>query len=613
MNKKNKCIAGVVSMALVATLVGGTILGVSANQRKRSEVTGQSVSTIKEFEASGVSTYIGQGYDVISNGYINAGDVTKTNYIFNVQDTENGKSIRDTNVIVDSGSNTYKDYQVKSDRQSGLIKNFNTTINAKLAVDQPWFPFTKITPSISASYVNNNDYKNYTYYKKTVRKLDTEYATWLVKEDDYYDYLTDSFKKDVVSMDAQALFSKYGTHFLKSVELGGRLDFTYALESDSKTDVDDVSVLLDLNVDNVLSKITEGANKIKGSGNKIIQPTSGEGEGKSTVKKDANSKNFEFGTDITRTIKNVKVNLYITCFGGNKLNFTTIGGENGYADGKVVAVNGDEGKVGDWLGSVAGKPALIGVPASDALVPVWTLLDGMYANGDITEEVYNARKTELEEAFNQYGKDNFEKITNSDFRNEVASVHPIEVESKPVAVRKNTNFNKKYTLKDKVQALHEESPLGTVVLVNAKKNGENYATTNKGLKIRFRLEQDINALSSGTSKLRNHRLISSSCMGRVEGYGKVFGTKLFGLGKGAYYVQVTYNDQTTETLTGTNVLKKVNKNDTITLLDADSLAVDQHEGIDKVTVVFLHSTRANNVLGVGYEQDWITENVIDFN
>ena len=65
MNKKNKCLAGIVSMALVATLVGGTIMGVSANQRKKSDVTGQSVSTIKEYESTGVSTYIGQGYDVI--------------------------------------------------------------------------------------------------------------------------------------------------------------------------------------------------------------------------------------------------------------------------------------------------------------------------------------------------------------------------------------------------------------------------------------------------------------------------------------------------------------------------------------------------------------------
>ena len=120
-------------------------------------------------------------------------------------------------------------------------------------------------------------------------------------------------------------------------------------------------------------------------------------------------------------------------------------------------------------------------------------------------------------------------------------------------------------------------------------------------------------MSSGTSKLRNHKLVSSSCMGTVDGYGKVFGTKLFGLGKGAYYVQVTYNDQTTETITGTNVLKKVNKNDTVTLLDADKLAVDQHEGIDKVTVLFLHSTRAENILGLNYVQDWITENVFDFN
>lgn len=610
MNKKNKCLAGILSMALVATLVGGTIMGVSANQREKSNVTGQSVSTIKEFESTGVSTYIGQGYDVISKGYINAGDITRDHYIFNVQDTENGKSIRDTNIIVDTGTNTYKDYQVKSDSQSELIKNFNTTINAKLTVDQPWFPFTQITPSISASYTDNKDYKNYTYYKKTVRKLDTEYATWLVKEDDYYDYLTDEFKKDVVSMDAQALFSKYGTHFLKSVELGGRLDFTYALESDSKKDIDDVSVLLDLNVDNVLSKITEGANKLKESGKKAVQATSGE----KVINQDTEQKNFEFGTDITRKVKNVKANLYITCFGGNRIEFSSVGGENGFdKDGNFVSVNGGEGNVRDWIGSVAGKPALVGVPSSDSLVPVWTLLDGMFANGDITEEVYNARKAELEEAFNKYGKDNFEKITNSDFRNEVASVQPIEVESKSVAVKTNTNFDKKYTLGDKVQALHKESPLGTVILVNAKKNGENYATTNKGLKIRFRLDQDPKSLSSGTSKLRNHRLALSTCMGTVDGYGKVFGTKLLGLGKGAYYVQVTYNDQTTETITGTNVLKNVNKNDTITLLDADKLAVDQHDGIDKVSVVFLHTTKANNVLGVGYVQDWITENVFNFN
>ena len=129
MNKKNKCLAGIVSMALVATLVGGTIMGVSANQRKKSDVTGQSVSTIKEYESTGVSTYIGQGYDVISKGYINAGDITRDHYIFNVQDTENGKSIRDTNIIVDSGSNKYQDYQVSSTRKSDLILNYVNSLD----------------------------------------------------------------------------------------------------------------------------------------------------------------------------------------------------------------------------------------------------------------------------------------------------------------------------------------------------------------------------------------------------------------------------------------------------------------------------------------------------
>ena len=151
MNKKNKCIAGIMSLALVATLAGGTKLGVSANQRTQSKVTGQSVTTINEYESTGASTYIGHGYDVISQGYVNAGDVVKTAQIFNIQDKENGKNIRNTNIVVDTGSNKYQDYQLSSDSQNDLIKQYAVAVNATELADQSWFPFSKITPSISAS------------------------------------------------------------------------------------------------------------------------------------------------------------------------------------------------------------------------------------------------------------------------------------------------------------------------------------------------------------------------------------------------------------------------------------------------------------------------------
>lgn len=609
MNKKNKCIAGIMSLALVATLAGGTILGVSANQRNQSKVTGQSVTTINEYESTGASTYIGHGYDVISQGYVNAGDVVKTAQIFNIQDKENGKNIRNTNIVVDTGSNKYQDYQLSSDSQNDLIKQYAVAVNATELADQSWFPFSKITPSISASYNKTKDYKNHTYYRKVVREMDTAYATWLVDEDEYYDYLTDSFKKDVVSMNANELFSKYGTHFLKSVKLGGRLDFTYALESDSKSDIDNVAADLDLQINNVLSMITEGASKLSKMGRDVIaSPKTGEGESDANLPnrneiKLPEGKPFAYGSETNRFIKNVDANLYITCFGGSKIEFASIEGEN---------ANASQGAK-DWIASIPNKPSLIGVQDKSSLVPVWTLLDGLYANGDITEEVYKTRKAELEAAFNQAGKDNFEKIVSADFKNTVSSVKPIELETKSVAVRTETNFNKKYTLNEKFQALHEGSPLGTLILVNAKENGDSYSATSRGLKIRFRVDQDTKHLSSGVSKLFNHRLISSTCMGTVDGYGKVFGNKVFGLGKGAYYVQVTYNDQTTEKLTGTNVLKNANKNDTITLLDSANLNVDQHDGIDKVSVVFLHSTAANSSTLRAYAQDWITEYELNFN
>ena len=615
MNKKNKCIAGILSMALVATLAGGTILGVSANQRNQSKVTGQSVSTINEYEATGVSTYIGQGYDVISKGYVNAGDVEKTNHIFNVKDTKTGKGIRNTDIIVDSGSNKYQDYQESSKRKSDFIINYNSSLgfnvggeassDSEMSLDGLFAKaFTKITPSITGSLSVSGNYsdKQESLYKKNIREMDTEYVTWILDDEEYYDYLTDSFKKDVVSMNSKELFAKYGTHFLKSVKLGGRLDITYALSSDNKENFNKVATNLELQVNgifNTLEKYSEEKSTDENSeGEKTEEYLSEQSDNTSN-----NSVNLTNDIDVKRVIEDVDANIYVSCYGGINSGFASLAQDN------TIVMNSG---CADWLRQVPNKPALIGVLDENSLVPIWTLLDGMYANGDITEEVYNARKTELEEAFTKYGEDNFNRIVNSDISKEMSTVKPIEVETKAVAVMKDTNFNKKYTLKDNIQALHEGSQLGTIILVNAKDNGESYSTTNKGLKIRFRLDQDAKKLSSGTSKLRNHKLVSSTCMGTVDGYGKVFGTKLLGLGKGAYYVQVTYNDQTTEKITGTNVLKGVNKNDTITLLDSANLAVDQHDGIDKVSVVFLHSTMADNVIGLNYGQDWISENVFNF-
>ena len=629
MNKKNKCIAGIMSLALVATLAGGTILGVSANQRNQSKVTGQSVSTINEYESTGASTYIGHGYDVISQGYVNAGDVEKTNFIFNIQDTQSGKGIRNTNIVVDNGSNKYQDYQFSSESKSDLITKYNNSLGLNLgnggvnhsqdSYNSPILDlgiFTKITPSISANIsagLNvDNTYGKKSYYKKSIREIDTEYATWLLDEKDYYDYLTDNFKNDVVNLDAMKLFEKYGTHFLKSVKLGGRLDLTYALESEDSEKLRKVSSNLDLQVNNVFEELLTLSERKYATAdpNATVDPnatkTPEEDKTQKQYNKDESKKGFQFGNnvDVVRNINNVQANMYIACYGGKTEGFASLSADN--------TINLSDGAK-DWLKNVPNKPAVIGVLDDHSLYPVWDLLDGLYENGDITEEVYKSRKAELEETFVKYGKDNFERIVSSDARKEMSSVKPIELETKSVAVRTETNFNKKYTLNEKFQALHEGSPLGTLILVNAKENGDSYSATSRGLKIRFRLDQDAKKLSSGTSKLFAHRLISSTCMGTVNGYGKVFGTKLLGLGKGAYYVQVTYNDQTTEKLTGTNVLKGVNKNDTITLLDSANLDVDQHDGIDKVSVVFLHSTAANSSTLRGYAQDWITEYELNFN
>ena len=111
-NKKIICVI-LVGVLLSSSII--TIFCVTRSSRASQEIkTGDSLVAIKDYEVSndqtGISTYLGYGYNVTEKGYIHENNINASsvdNFIFNMQSNGSKKCIQDTfiNTIV----NGYKE------------------------------------------------------------------------------------------------------------------------------------------------------------------------------------------------------------------------------------------------------------------------------------------------------------------------------------------------------------------------------------------------------------------------------------------------------------------------------------------------------------------------
>ena len=65
----------------------------------------------------------------------------------------------------------------------------------------------------------------------------------------------------------------------------------------------------------------------------------------------------------------------------------------------------------EWIKTVSDSPSIVGVLGEESLYPIWKLVGCMADNdSSISPEVANARMKELEDAFNAYGLENYNKL-----------------------------------------------------------------------------------------------------------------------------------------------------------------------------------------------------------
>ena len=614
-NKKRVASIAIPSLCVLSLAVALTFSYVSKASNEMVE-TGEAIQTIDSYEKEGLTTYIGYGYNVVKKDYINADDVTKTNTIFNLIDknTDSGtvKGIRNTNVIVDSASNDVQTYYINARSVESFLNEFNAKFGskAKVTAKTDWLPFTcGIASEASQSLAHKKTTQTKSEYVKDRREVKTSTAIWELDECDYYKYLTESFKKDILEMEPEALFEKYGTHFLRSVVLGGRLELNASIEANSTENLDKAVSTFKTSID-VMSK---------GQNNNA--------NGDNTNNNDNNgiNANVEVESDINATLesilKNADIEVSSSCYGGEAKDFasyinTTL---RGYFNNDQTL--GTEALIGNqsygntysqWLTTVRTRPALVDIYDSDSLYPIWNLLDFFAENDpELDKDVLIERKNKLKEAFEAYGLENYKSIMNGLEGEDNKSMYAT-MDTVVTGVKDGYSYNKNKKLNEKDVAIHNEYKLGNVIVTNSSKNSDGTMSANSdSLQVMYQLTQDKDNLPVGDTDKESHKLVyDSHWLSSICGYGDVINK--FMAGKGAYYVQLVYKDQTTTSTYGSNLLKKLNNGDSTVMFETNASEVDKHGGIDKINVLVIYETMGTSKFGFNSFYNWLEEGSVRF-
>ena len=246
--KKRKLVIGVgfSAIGILCLCLVLLIKNISNASRNENIRTGETLSTIEEVESSvstyssssrtnvnrDITTYIGYGYNVATKGYIHEKNVNASsvdNMIFKMSQSSSNEqyNIRKTYVKVDNASRTVEKQFIDARDVNSYIKQFKLNLDNKkfnlVSEKASWVPFIKDAyVEIDGQFSKTNLSTAKTAYVTDTMVKKSASITWMLSEKEYYNYLTDNFKQDLMDMEPEKLFDKYGTHFLRNVILGGK-------------------------------------------------------------------------------------------------------------------------------------------------------------------------------------------------------------------------------------------------------------------------------------------------------------------------------------------------------------------------------------------------------
>ena len=318
-----------------------------------------------EFEnANENESYLGYGFDVINSSVFSDKYVKMSYPIFKIDKLMNQRLLK-----VDS-KQTYVE-EVKSSSMDTFLQEWN----ANAHVNVSWGG-KRLGGSVDASVKYSGGVENASsvYYHSMSLYNQEFYIVMQGDTNTYKSILSDGFMTDLYSdMSPAELFDKYGTHFITSAVMGGRINSYYLYSSTEQKTYHDIS-----------AKVSTEVRAWKAANTKV--------DVSAGYMQEANSQN-----------------IYIE----NMLE--VIGG----GDFGMLADTDIAGNYGEWEKSLDKFPALMGIKDTSSLVPLWNLIDASKDTKIYTFttpegiQTTGNRAEQLQAYFYKYGLDEYNNLMSS--------------------------------------------------------------------------------------------------------------------------------------------------------------------------------------------------------
>ncbi len=358
-------------------------------------------------------------------------------------------------------------------------------------------------------------------------------------------YLSENFKNDLKSLNVDELFERYGTHLIREATMGGRIEQNISYYSTNTQSSSSFKLAVNAHAN-------------------IMKVANVDVEEKHTSSQTLENSNIEF-----------------------KMDGVQRGGKRG------VNLSSEAPDFAEWAKSFDESleyATLNGISNEKSLVGIWNFLP----------EGYSERATEIENKFNELVNEAYATMSNK-FKTIVPNTSWDTI--KNYMHRENCAKDNDYNPNSKETntiwlSRHDAFELGILNLYGCEKVNNNYKLKNANdFSIKYQLLQNIDNLPQNDSDVHLAKIESDTAT-------KVTSTNINKktIGRGAYWVRVTYTDDTQKEFNQTNFLDAKSKGSYIELIDQDDL--NSNKIIDKIEVVVVYElyTGGPGFLGIWWKE-----------
>ena len=486
------------------------------------------------------SSFLGYGYDVINDPYMDALSINYSAPIIDMQKIENAQlmMVKGTQAAWEwmdgeTLEDFYKEYATKFSFNMDLGKMFSA--NLKLAFN------------------GSDTAKEYWHFCKGLYNTKTFTLHLTNKLSEIRSMLSEEFKSDLLSMKADELFDKYGTHMIKDVSMGGRMEINFVYSCEETNSIGDVGLAVQSHVG-------------------FLETNSFDVELENACRTELNN-------------KNIHCEMSVRQFGGSRsLNISTL--------------EGIRSNFSEWTSSFDDNlenSVLSGTANENSLLGIWELLPA----GN------EARVQELKDEFIEQSGNKYRELQDQFKLKNVAdtSWKTLDYTMERVCTVNDNMYNPNKVSNDRGEnTIHTGWELGQVLINGCEEqNGKLKLKNQSDFSINYHILQNISDLPHGNNKdnLKRVYIASDTNVGVYDTPIEVV------VGMGAYYIRVYYTDNITRTeKIAVNIMKDKTRGSVITLLESADL---ENKTIKKIELVLVYEIKMDY-----WESNWRCTRTFEF-